>query len=244
MFLLFSYETFFLRLIFLLKFFKEKKMCICLRKTSWKIVEDLFVNKTNFPWVIRLENILKASWRCLEDMLTRKVYLQPYVSKTSWKCLEHVLKTSLQDVFITSWKRLEDFFATRLEEVLKTYVQGECIVLDQDVLKTTFEDKDKRRLQDVFTKTNVCWTLSLMSLWAIKTAWERILYAAGVEPTQPYSYLTHADLLTSVFYKPVCPENFTGNFHFTDSYIFYRTVCYLKYVSEKFDSRFICKVVY
>ena len=128
MFLLFSYETFFLRLIFLLKFFKEKKMCICLRKTSWKIVEDLFVNKTNFPWVIRLENILKASWRCLEDMLTRKVYLQPYVSKTPWKCLEHVLKTSLQHVLKRSWRRMSKvnilfLIKTSWKRLLKTKIK-------------------------------------------------------------------------------------------------------------------------
>ena len=69
--------------------------------------------------------------------------------KTSWRRLENVLKTSWQDVLKTSWKRLED--------VLKTYGQDKYIGLDQDVLKTSFEDEDEERLQDVFIKTNVCW---------------------------------------------------------------------------------------
>ena len=46
--------------------------------------------------------------------------------------------TSWQDVLKTSWKRLE--------EVLKTYDQDEYIGLDQDVLKTSSEDEDERRL--------------------------------------------------------------------------------------------------
>ena len=29
----------------------------------------------------------------------------------------------------------------------------------QDVLKTSSEDEDERRLQDVFIKTNVCWDI-------------------------------------------------------------------------------------
>ena len=57
-----------------------------------------------------------------------------------------------------------------LSNVLKTYGQGENIGLDQDVLKTydrsefdqdvlktSSEDKDGRHLQEVFIKTTVCW---------------------------------------------------------------------------------------
>ena len=43
-----------------------------------------------------------------------------------------------------SWRRLED--------VLKTYDQDEYVDLDEDVLKTSSEDEDQRRLQDVFIK--------------------------------------------------------------------------------------------
>ena len=55
-------------------------------------------------------------------------------------CLEDVLKTSSE----------------RLEDVLKMYDKDEYIGFDQDVLKTSPEDEDKRSLQDVFIKTNVC----------------------------------------------------------------------------------------
>ena len=79
-----------------------------------------------FNLMIRLENVLKTSlkvvlktfWRYLEDISARR--------------REDVLKTFLQDVLKTSSKRLED--------VLKTYDQGEYIGLDQDVLKTSSED--------------------------------------------------------------------------------------------------------
>ena len=35
-------------------------------KTCWR-----FVNKTSFPWVIRLEDVLKTTWRSLESILWR-----------------------------------------------------------------------------------------------------------------------------------------------------------------------------
>ena len=95
--------------------------------------------------MIRLENVLKIS---LQDVL-----------KMSWRRLENVFKTSSQNVLKTSWKRLEDVF--------KTYGQDEYIGLDQKVLKTSWrskakvnifvliktssEDDDKRRLQDVLS---------------------------------------------------------------------------------------------
>ena len=73
--------------------------------------------------------------------------------------LENVLKISLQDVLKTSSKRLED--------VLKTYGQDEYIGLDQDVfwrrkaktnifvlIKTSSEDEDERRLQDIKTSSS------------------------------------------------------------------------------------------
>ena len=135
-------------------------------KTSWQ-------DALNTSWR-RLENILKTSWKRLEGVLKmswQDVLNTPWRSlesilKTSWKRLEDVLKTFLQEVLKTSWKRLED--------VLKTYSQDEYIGLDQDVfwrrkakanifvlIKTSSEDKDERRLQDVFIKTNVCWVGSL-----------------------------------------------------------------------------------
>ena len=40
---------------------------------------------------------------------------------------------------------------------MKTYGQDEYVPLDQDILKTSSEDEDERRLQDVLIKTNVWW---------------------------------------------------------------------------------------
>ena len=90
-----------------------------------------------------LEDVLKMFWRCLEDVL-----------KTSWRRPENVLKTSWRRMTKTiilvlikmSWRRL-----------LKTYELGEYIRLDEDVFKTSSEDEDERRLQDVSIETNVCW---------------------------------------------------------------------------------------
>ena len=53
----------------------------------------------------------------------------------------------LEDVFKTSAKRLEDVLARRLEDVLKTQSQDEYTCYDQDVLKTSSEDEDERRLR-------------------------------------------------------------------------------------------------
>ena len=104
-----------------------------------------------------VRDVLKMSWRCLEDVFKTSQRRPEDVLKTSWRRLEDVLKTSskrLEDVLKTSWKHLEDVLKMswgRLEDVLKTtYDQGEYIGYNQDVLKTSSEDEDERRLQDVF----------------------------------------------------------------------------------------------
>ena len=100
-----------------------------------------------------MQDVLKTFWRRLSrDILAR--------------CLEDILKTILQGVLKTSWRRLEDvlktfwrrmtktnilvLIKTSWRRLLKTYDYGEYIHLDQDVLKTSSEDEDKRPLQDVF----------------------------------------------------------------------------------------------
>ena len=95
------------------------------------------------------------SWRCLnarrlEDVL--KTSFKRHLGKMSWRYLEDDFTRCLEDILKTSWRRLEN--------VLKTYDQDEYIGFDQDVLKTSSEDEEKRRLQDVFIKTNVCWGLT------------------------------------------------------------------------------------
>ena len=91
------------------------------------------------------------------------------------KSLQDFLKTSWSDVFKTSWRRLEDVLKTFLEDVLKTCWRRltKTIIwsssrLIEDVMKTSSEDEDERRLQDVFIKTNVCWeTLLFKSIGKI-----------------------------------------------------------------------------
>ena len=95
---------------------RPQKHCEYVLKTSWK-----YFNRNSITWwyvKTSLQDILKMYWRRF--------------CKTSWRGLEDVLKTSWQNVLKTSSKGLED--------VLKTYDQDEYIGLDQDVLKTSFED--------------------------------------------------------------------------------------------------------
>ena len=84
---------------------------------------------------ISLQDVLKMSWRCTEDVSARH---REGVLKTSWKRLGKTSWRCLEDVLRTSSKRLEDVLARRLENVFKTYGQGEYIGLDQDVLKTSW----------------------------------------------------------------------------------------------------------
>ena len=92
-----------------------------------------------------------------------------YHSFKFWRRLQNALKTS--------WRCLEDVFTRRLEDVLR-YMAKTNIGLDQGVfwrrktkanifvlIKTSFEDEDKRSLlktktKDVFIKKNVCWVIS------------------------------------------------------------------------------------
>ena len=128
---------------------------------SLKRLEDIFAR--------RLEDVLKTSSKRLEDTL--KTFVQEILQRF-WRRLEDVLARRLQDIFKTSWRRLknvlkrswrflEDIFSRHLENVLKTSWQevlkttrshspwGQHIRLDKDVLKTSSEKENKRRLQDV-----------------------------------------------------------------------------------------------
>ena len=83
-----------------------------------------------------------------------------------------MLMTSLQDVLKTSSRRLVDLWpkriysswSRRLRRHLKTYDKGEYIRLE-DIWKTISEDKDKRCLQEVFTKQRVYWAIAFMKFW-------------------------------------------------------------------------------
>ena len=77
-------------------------------KTSWRCLEDVFAR--------RLEDVLKTSWRRLEDVWTRRIYW-------SWpRRLEDVLRTSSEDVWLiriysSSSRRL---LKTKVNNVFKT----------------------------------------------------------------------------------------------------------------------------
>ena len=89
--------------------------------------------------MIHLENVLKISMQDILKMSWRRL-------KTSWRRLEDVLKTF--------WRRLEDVWPRRIYWSWSRRLE--------EVLKTSSEDEDERRLQDVFIKTNVWWVSCLM----------------------------------------------------------------------------------
>ena len=97
-------------------------------KTSWRILEDVFAR--------RLEDILKTFWRRLGKTSWRCL-------ETSWKRLEDVVKTYDQDDYLvlinTSWRRF-----------LKTYKLGEYFNLVQEVLKTSWRRLLKTKAKYVF----------------------------------------------------------------------------------------------
>ena len=110
------------------------------------------------------------SWRRLEDVL--KTFLQD-VLKTSWKRLEDVLKTYSQDEYIgldqdvlktssedVKLRRTYSSWSRRLEDVFwRRKAKANIFVL----IKTSSEDEDETRLQDVFIKTNVCWVFIIFA---------------------------------------------------------------------------------
>ena len=127
---------------------------------SWRRLEDIWLRQIYSPWWRRLPDVLKMSskdvlpswdvfWRCITQL---NIFV-------FWRCVTQLnifvfwrfitqLKMSSEDV-LPSWRCL-----------LKMYYSVEYICFDQDVLKMSSEDEDKRRLQDIFTKMNVCWFVS------------------------------------------------------------------------------------
>ena len=152
-----------------------QKRCEYVLKISWKLEQSSIIRsesalKTSLQDVLkmswrRLQNVSKASWRCLEDVLkmswrrfcktSRRRFED--VLKMSWRRLENALKMSWRRFSNTSWRRLEDVWPIRIywswsRRLLETYKYSEYVCLEE-----SSEDEDKRRLQDVFIKTNVCW---------------------------------------------------------------------------------------
>ena len=100
---------------------------------------------------ISLQEVLKTSWRCLEDAFARRLEDVLKMSwrrlgKTSWRCLE--------DVFKTSWRRIAEtnilvLTKTSSEDVRLRRIYSSWSKRLEDVLKTFSEYEDERRLQDV-----------------------------------------------------------------------------------------------
>ena len=76
-----------------------------------------------------LQDVLKTSWRCLEDVFARR--------------LEDVLKTYDQDDYLV-------FIKTSSEDVWVRRIFSSWSRHLGDVLKTSSKDEDERRLEDVF----------------------------------------------------------------------------------------------
>ena len=96
-------------------------------------------------------SIFKTSWRRLCKTSWRRL------GKTSWRRLEDILKMSwrrLEDVWLRrtclswsrrNWRRLQDVFWRRMTIYIR---------LGQDVLETSSEGEEERRLQDVFKRSS------------------------------------------------------------------------------------------
>ena len=113
----------------------------------WRRLEDVSAR--------RLEDVLKKSWRHLENAL-----------KTFSRCLEDVFAKGLEDVLKTSWRRLEEVWtrriywswARRLEDVLwRRMINKNIFVFIKTSWRRLLKMKTKdvlRSLQDVFIKIN------------------------------------------------------------------------------------------
>ena len=129
---------------------------------------------------ISLQDVLKTSWRCLEDVFARRLenVLKTYGQDEYIGLDQDVLKTSSEDVRLrrtySSWsRRLEDVFWRRRRKT------------------------SSRSLQDVFIKTNVWWVNSSSLLLLNKT--NDALYRPWLKKSK---HLQH----TNFSYKPVCKQ--------------------------------------
>ena len=80
-------------------------------KTSWTCLEDVFARRLEDVLKMSWKRLSKISWRCLEDVLN-----------TSWKCLGDVLKMSWRRFCETPWRRPEDVLKTSWRRITKTNI--------------------------------------------------------------------------------------------------------------------------
>ena len=105
--------------------------------------------------MIRLENVLKIP---LQDFL-----------KTSWRCLEDVFARTLEDVLTKSWRCLEDVFWRRMTKANMSVLIKTSWRRLEDVFWRRRRKTSSRRLQNVFIKMNVWWDLC-------ETSWRCLEY--------------------------------------------------------------------
>ena len=129
----------------------------------------------------RLQNVLKKSWRCLED-----VFATP---------LEDVLKTSWIRLGKTSWRRFEDVWPRRiywsllrrLEDVFwRRMTKANIFVL----IKMSWRCLLKMKTKDVFIKTNVCWGVSfyLKRGFAAGHSFYQMCWLVLEDPLEPFIF--------------------------------------------------------
>ena len=142
---------------------------------------------------------MKTSWRhlckmprrCLEDVL--KMFLQD-VLKTSWRCLENVLKTSWRRFCRMSSIRLEYLLARRLEDLWPRRMYWSRTRRLEDVLKTCSKDVWVRRIRRlVKTKTKDVFKTSSIHLlqdeYMLGVNWNK--YQSKVTIQAPSQYLDY-----------------------------------------------------
>ena len=104
----------------------------------------------------------KMSSRCLEDVFSLTLFVFQDLLRTS---LRRFPKTSLKRLP----RRLQDVFKMCLKDVLQLCLQDvfarRLVIMSSRRLQDVLEDKKMlhwRRLQYVFTKTNVCWVVDIV----------------------------------------------------------------------------------
>ena len=104
------------------------------------------VTKANLFVVICLHN---TSWKRVEAVLARPIFLEWYILMPCWRRLKDALKTS--------WKhgnKTNLYIVTRLEDILKTswkvIIKANIFFLIKNVLKTTWRLLLKTKVKDIF----------------------------------------------------------------------------------------------
>ena len=118
--------------------------------TSWRRLEVVLTQTfwlDDTTWR-RLEDPLKTSWRCFEDIFARSF---EDVLKTSWTCFCKAFWRCLEDVWLrqiySSWSRsIEQVLKTSSDNVRPARIYSSWSRLLEDVLKTSFEGEEKRCL--------------------------------------------------------------------------------------------------